>query len=135
MLRTVAAVWQHDALEQSARELLVIGRDLYSRLGTLGGHVTAMGASLSRTVEQYNRFVATLESRVLVTARRMHDLHLATEAPVRFEQIESAPRSLSATELITDLGHVTTELRDDAYLQAERATDDHQAGGRGAVAG
>lgn len=118
VLRTVGAVWQQDALEQSARELLVIGRDLYSRLTTLGGHVASMGASLGRSVEQYNRFVGTLESRVLVTARRMNDLHLATEVPVSLAPIEAAPRSLSASELTDDLGR---DARDDAYLEADRS--------------
>ena len=125
VLRTVGAIWQQDALEQSARELLVIGRDLYSRLGTLGGHVVAMGASLGRSVEQYNRFVGTLESRVLVTARRMHDLHLTTEAPVRLDPIETAPRSLSASELTDDLGRDVADTRgarDDAYLEGEATT-------------
>ncbi|MEO6998167.1 MAG: DNA recombination protein RmuC [Terracoccus sp.] len=136
VLRTIGAVWQQDALEQSARELLVIGRDLYSRLGTLGGHVTSMGASLGRSVEQYNRFVGTLESRVLVTARRMSELHLATEAPVRLEPIEASPRSLSASELIDDVGTEARASRDAAYLEAEgAAADDNPAIGGSAAAG
>lgn len=125
VLRTVGAVWQQDALEQSARELLVIGRDLYSRLTTLGGHVASMGASLGRSVEQYNRFIGTLESRVLVTARRMNDLHLATETPVSLTPIEAAPRSLSASELTDDLGRDVADTRgarDDAYLEGEATT-------------
>ncbi|MBW8729850.1 MAG: DNA recombination protein RmuC [Terrabacter sp.] len=113
VLRTIGAIWQQDALEQNARELLVIGQDLYARLTTLGGHVTTMGQSLSRSVEQYNRFVGTLESRVLVTARRMHELHLTTEAPPTLEPLEVAPRSLSAAELTDDLGRTA---RDDAFL-------------------
>ena len=80
VLRTIGAIWQQDALEQNARELLAIGQDLYARLATLGGHVTTMGQSLARSVEQYNKFVGTLESRVLVTARRMHELHLTSDA-------------------------------------------------------
>jgi DNA recombination protein RmuC len=113
VLRTIGAIWQQDALEQNARELLVIGQDLYARLATLGGHVTTMGQSLSRSVEQYNKFVGTLESRVLVTARRMHELHLTTEAPPTLEPLEVAPRSLSAAELTDDLGRTA---RDDAFL-------------------
>ncbi|EWT03092.1 DNA polymerase V [Intrasporangium oryzae NRRL B-24470] len=99
VLRTVGAIWQQDALEQNARELLAIGQDLYARLGSLGGHVSAMGQSLSRSVENYNRFVGTLESRVLVTARRMHDLELVTEEPPSLDPIEVGPRALSAPEL------------------------------------
>ena len=104
VLRTVGAIWQQDALEQNARELLAIGQDLYARLGTLGGHVTTMGQSLARSVEHYNKFVGTLESRVLVTARRMHELHLVTERPPVLEPLEAGPRSLSAAELLDELG-------------------------------
>ena len=63
----------------NARELLVLGRELHERLATLGGHVTKMGASLRRSVETYNSMVGTLETRVLVTSRRMHELDLAAE--------------------------------------------------------
>lgn len=136
VLRTIGAIWQQDALEQNARELLVIGRDLYSRLGTLGGHVAAMGSSLTRSVEQYNRFVGTLESRVLVTSRRMHELHLATEAPGPLSPIEVAPRSLSATELTAHLDQDTCEARDELYLDAEgSAAAEGGARTQGAAAG
>ena len=110
VLRTVGAIWQQDALEQNARELLAIGQELHARLSTLGGHVTAMGQSLARSVEQYNRFVGTLESRVLVTARRMHELHLTSERPPALAPLEVGPRSTSAPELTE--GWVTTGLSD-----------------------
>ncbi|HET7399371.1 MAG TPA: DNA recombination protein RmuC [Intrasporangium sp.] len=125
VLRTVGAIWQQDALEQSARELLALGRDLYARLGTLGGHVTTMGQSLERAVEHYNRFVGTLESRVLVTARRMHELHLTGEAPADVPPVAVAPRSLSAVELTESLtdelavglaDELTPAQRDDEFL-------------------
>ncbi len=120
VLRTIGAIWQQDALEQNARELLAIGQDLYSRLTTLGSHVTTMGQSLSRSVEQYNKFVGTLESRVLVTARRMHELHLASDVPPSLTPIEVAPRSLSASELTDDLGRTA---RDDAFLEQVTGTE------------
>ena len=129
VLRTVGAIWQQDALEQNARELLALGQDLYARLATLGGHVTGMGQSLARSVEQYNKFVGTLESRVLVTARRMHELHLATDRPTELAPLEAAPRSLSAAELTEGadlddaledaLGEHSRAERDEAFLRHE----------------
>ncbi|WP_427384852.1 DNA recombination protein RmuC [Janibacter sp. G56] len=115
ILRTVGAIWQQDALEQNAKELLVIGNDLHARLSTLGDHVRSMGQSLTKSVEHYNRFVGTLETRVLVTTRRMHELHLAAEPPQRLDPIEVAPRSLSATELLPD----GSQDRDREYLERE----------------
>jgi len=100
LLRTVAFTWQQDALTANAHRLLTLGSELYSRLGTLGTHATRMGASLQKSVESYNALVGTLESRVIVTARKMHELGLADAALPQTAPVESAPRPLTAVELI-----------------------------------
>jgi len=103
LLRTVAFTWQQDALTANAQLLLKLGSELYSRLGTLGSHATRMGASLQKSVESYNALVGALESRVMVTARKMHELGLAQTPLPEAEPVETAPRPLSATELIAAL--------------------------------
>jgi DNA recombination protein RmuC len=113
LLRTVAFTWQQDALTANAQLLLKLGSELYSRLGTLGSHATRMGASLQKSVESYNALVGALESRVLVTARKMHELGLAQTALPETEPVETAPRPLTAAELIADL--------DSAVLDSEVA--------------
>ena len=100
LLRTVAFTWQQDALSQSARELLDLGQELYRRLGTLGGHTARMGRSLQSSVEAYNALVGAMESRVLVTARRMNELDLAPDELEELRPIETGPRPLTAQELI-----------------------------------
>jgi DNA recombination protein RmuC len=100
LLRTVAFTWQQDALTTSARELLALGNELYARLGTLGGHAAKMGAALRRSVESYNALVGTLETRVLVTARKMHELDLEPEPLADLVPIEDSPRPLTAAELL-----------------------------------
>jgi len=103
LLRTVAFTWQQDALTANAQLLLKLGSELYSRLGTLGSHATRMGASLQKSVESYNALVGALESRVMVTARKMHELGLAQAELPETDPIEIAPRPLTATELIAAL--------------------------------
>ena len=103
LLRTVAFTWQQDALTANAQLLLKLGNDLYSRLGTLGVHATKMGASLQKSVESYNALVGALESRVMVTARKMHELGLADSPLPATLPVETAPRPLTATELIVVL--------------------------------
>jgi len=103
LLRTVAFTWQQDALTANAKQLLQLGSDLYSRLGTLGSHATKMGSSLQKSVESYNALVATLESRVIVTARKMHEIGLADSALPETPPVETAPRPLTAAELIVAL--------------------------------
>ena len=103
LLRTVAFTWQQDALTANAQLLLKLGSELYSRLGTLGSHATRMGASLQKSVESYNALVGALESRVMVTARKMHELGLAQAELPETGPVENAPRPLTATELIAAL--------------------------------
>jgi len=100
LLRTIALTWQSEALSGSAKELFAVGRELYSRLGTLGTTTGKLGRSLQRAVEDYNAVVGTLERRVLVSARRIRDLDVADgdiEVP---EVLECAPRPLTAVELL-----------------------------------
>ncbi|HYN28452.1 MAG TPA: DNA recombination protein RmuC [Dermatophilaceae bacterium] len=99
-LRTVAFTWQQEALSASARELLTLGQELYRRLGTLGAHASRLGRSLQGAVEAYNALVGALESRVLVTARRMRDLDLVTEELPAPAAVATAPRVLTALELL-----------------------------------
>ncbi len=100
LLRTVAFTWQQDALSSSARELLDLGRELHARLATLGGHTAKLGRSLQGSVEAYNAMVGALESRVLVTARRMRELDVVTDDLDVLEPVRTGPRPLTAQELI-----------------------------------
>lgn len=100
LLRTVAFSWQQDDLSANARELLELGRTLYDRLATLGKHTARLGGSLHRSVEAYNALLGTLETRVLVTARTMHELGLADQPPARCQPLQDAVRPLTARELI-----------------------------------
>ncbi len=100
LLRTVAFTWQQEALSGSARELLDLGQELYRRLGTLGSHTAKMGRSLQSSVEAYNAMVGALESRVLVTARRMNELDLTPDQLQAPSPVDTGPRPLTAQELI-----------------------------------
>jgi DNA recombination protein RmuC len=100
LLRTVAFTWQQESLSTSARELLDLGRELHARLATLGAHTAKVGRSLQSSVEAYNAMVGALESRVLVTARRMRDLDVVTDDLAELEPVRVGPRPLTAQELI-----------------------------------
>ncbi|WP_338750601.1 DNA recombination protein RmuC [Janibacter alittae] len=121
LLRTVAFTWQQDAVTQDARELLTIGRELYARLGTLGEHATRMGRSLQRSVEDYNRLVGSLESRVLVSARRMGDLGITTDEIDEVRAVTTTPRPLTAPELIDAV--TAEDARPQLDLDAVQAPD------------
>ncbi len=100
LLRTVAHVWKQDGLAASAAEVQSLARELYSRLATMGTHFAKLGTSLKSTVDSYNKTVGSLEGRVLVTARKMHELHVG-DAPIEGPvQIDLVPRDPTAAELI-----------------------------------
>jgi DNA recombination protein RmuC len=98
LLRTVAATWQQETVAQSAREVHALGQELYDRIGTMAGHLHALGRSLGSAVGNFNKTVGTLETRVLVTGRKLADHGIAGEL-VTLEPIEVQPRRLTAAEL------------------------------------
>lgn len=100
LLRTAALAWQQDAVTASAAEVSRLGRDLYARLSTLGEHTARLGRSLTSSVEAYNAFVGTMESRVLVSARRMNDLGIVSTRLPDTAPLDATPRVLTAAELI-----------------------------------
>ncbi|HEX6934742.1 MAG TPA: DNA recombination protein RmuC [Streptosporangiaceae bacterium] len=102
MLRTAQYAWQQEALSDNARAVFDLGRELYERLTGLGGHVELVGKSLASAVTAYNRAVGALESRVLVTARRLNQLGVTDADLAPPPPVELPPRTLSAPELITD---------------------------------
>ncbi len=102
LLRTVAYAWTQASLADNAQAVYDAGRELYARLSTLGENVDKVGRSLGSAVVAYNRAVGSLESRVLVTARRFSEVGLVTEPLVAPAPVDVAARPLTAPEL-TDL--------------------------------
>ncbi|MEE2054947.1 DNA recombination protein RmuC [Nocardiopsis tropica] len=99
LLRTAQYAWQQEALSENARAVFDLGKQLHERLGKLGGHVEALGRALTRTVGAYNQTVGSLESRVLVTARRFGELGLVDGELDRPTGVEERPRTVAAPEL------------------------------------
>ena len=79
LLRTVGYAWRQEALARNAREVLELARELYNRLATMGGHVDAVGTALNSAVNRYNKAVGSLESRVLVSARKLRELRVTDD--------------------------------------------------------
>jgi DNA recombination protein RmuC len=102
MLRTAQYAWQQAALSENARAVFDLGRELYDRLNGLGGHVDAVGKALTNAVLAYNRAVGSLESRVLVTARKLNQLGVTDAELEQAKPVEVSVRSVTAPELLGD---------------------------------
>lgn len=107
MLRTIAHSWKQAALARNAKEVADLGRELHQRLGTMGGHVDKLGRALQGAVKAYNHTLGSLETRVLVTARRMNDLAVTGEPLETPVSVEESPRQVTAPELVDDAVRVT----------------------------
>lgn len=73
LLRTVALGWRQESLNESARQVQRLGAELHHRLGTMAEHYNRVGASLEKAVEAYNSTLSSVESRVMVTARKLEE--------------------------------------------------------------
>ncbi len=103
LLRTVAYAWSQDTLASEARTIIDLGRDLYDRIGVLAGHLDRVGGSLGGAVAAYNRAVGSLDARVMVTARRLHDLGVGDAEPETPRHLDTAPRSPAALDTLLPL--------------------------------
>jgi DNA recombination protein RmuC len=106
MLRAVAYSWKQSALADSAKEVFDLGRELYDRLGVLGKHFDKVGRSLGSAVTAYNETVASIESRVFPTARKMRDLQVTDRELESVNASEAVVRALAAPELVNDASGV-----------------------------
>jgi DNA recombination protein RmuC len=102
LLRTIAYAWRQEALTRNALAVHTLGRELYSRLSTMGSHLARLGTSLGGAVTAYNRAVGSLESRVLVSARKLADLGVSAEELESPAQLELAPRQPQYPEMDGD---------------------------------
>jgi DNA recombination protein RmuC len=108
LLRAVAYGWQQDALAENAREVQLLGAELYQRLSVLGDHFSSVGKGLNNAVTAYNRAVGSLEGRVLVTARRFVEMGVVGAGDKEL----AAPPSVDATTRALQSPELTPPMLD-----------------------
>jgi DNA recombination protein RmuC len=102
LAKAIAAGWRQQELSEHAHKVAALGRDLYKRLATMGGHIVQVGAGLGRAVEHYNKFVGSLEGSVMPQARRFNELAVegTHEALPELKPVELEPRQLVGRDVL-----------------------------------
>ncbi len=100
LLRSVAYGWRQEQLTENAEAISQLGREIYDRLATLTQHFSQMGKNLERAVDSYNKGMASLDSRVLVSARKFKELGAGSSKDIDpLEQVEKTPRTPQLPEV------------------------------------
>ena len=94
LLRSVSYGWRQEKLTENAEAISQLGREMYDRLATLSQHFNQMGKNLERAVDSYNKGIASLDSRVLSSARKFKELGAGSSKEIDpVEQIDKLPRT------------------------------------------
>ena len=104
LLKAVMYGWRQEQLAENAKHISALGRELYERIATFSSHMSAVGKSLNAATSNYNKAVTSLESRVLVSARKFEDLHAAPEQKniETPSPVEDMTKILTAPETVED---------------------------------
>lgn len=100
LLKSVAYGWRQEQMTKNAAQVQILGKELYERMQTFLKHFKTIGSSLNKAVDSYNKSTSSLETRVLVTARKFPTLGVAAKEEITEpEPIEKLPRDLQVEEL------------------------------------
>ncbi len=108
LLRAIAYGWRQEQLAENAAQVVALGKQLYERVGVFAGHLQKVGTNLTKATESYNSAVASLETRVMPSARGFESLAVASDRALSgVAPVDVTTRQLSLTEL--DQGSTTLE--------------------------
>jgi DNA recombination protein RmuC len=102
LLRAIEFGWRQEAISENAEEIRTLGKELYDRIVTMAGHFQKLGGSIDMVVRSYNQAIGSVESRVMVTARKMGELGARSDKELpELSPVDKQPRELGENLKIT----------------------------------
>jgi DNA recombination protein RmuC len=99
LLRAVAYGWRQERLAESAEQISRLGQELHERIATMTGHLNELGGALDRAVRKFNDAAGSMESRVLVSARSLRQMGVASKTEIEaLKPLERLSRSLAQSD-------------------------------------
>lgn len=105
ILRAVAFSWKQESLSKSAKEIAQLGQELYDRIGIVSEYWNKLGRNLNGAVESYNQSVASFETRVLVSARKLKEVGSFMKEIPEPDAIDKLAREMKVIEPVVQLAH------------------------------
>ena len=92
LLKAIAYGWQQEAIAREAKQISALGKEFYDRIGVVVGYLSKLGKNLDQTVDQYNKTIGSVETRLLSTARKFQTLKsVSAEGDLDVKAIEKKP--------------------------------------------
>jgi DNA recombination protein RmuC len=100
LLKAASYGWRQESIAENARQISQLGQELHARLGVVAEHLARVGKGLASATDSYNSAIASLETRVLVTARKFKELGATSQDAeiIELRAVDSVPRRLQATD-------------------------------------
>ncbi len=99
LLKAIEFGWRQDAIAENAEEIRKHGKDLYDRIAVLAQHFAKLGASLDGAVSNYNNAIGSLETRVMVTARKISELGAKSDKELpELDPVDRVARELTVSQ-------------------------------------
>lgn len=106
VLRTIQHIWRSAAQEETIRDILRVGVELYSRMRTVAAHAAKMGTQLDGTVAAYNSFVSSIERNLLTTTRDLNKRSLGmledNKPIVELQELSETTNKFTKAELTAE---------------------------------